>query len=557
MQEAKQTFPGNADGEDDHFREIVVKGTVKREEDENSLVDSVVILGFTSVFGVLFLIGGVSGLYAASTGSGSDGDLFFSWGLPSLSTLIGAFFSLVTVALVLLLFEDRRLQTSDTVERDTPPDDSEDWWDPKSRLEWDEVDLIIKNSTAGVIRGGLLLAVAVAIMFIPPFVGFAVLVLVVELDIAAFMIGQVDQLGEVLFSVQLLVATFSFLACFLAVPFYGLYTIFEGPTLRRQVKCVLASRGGVMEIHYVNWRGLVDVVHLEASEITAVHQTTHPSWAGPPSDAFIIAGWDVLRVPLHGNAGLLCELIGLELRKTAPNLADLYVKQGDMSGSRPREALRDADFEGYRDRKRPYGAFFLSTFVWFFILILSGFLGLALGSDAGALLATGLGLWVIWRMFSWSFRRPVLRVLHTKGSLVVEGVSFGRVGPREGWPIAEASHIVVVGERPYPGTNREWFTLVGVNSKGGEWGPAWEYDLEYLLPQRARRGDVVEEGSVAMGIAMGIADAIGIPIVTRPYEKMKFQQLKEEARGRGLEVGRRKADLVSRLYESDAMARQG
>ena len=63
MQEAKQTFPGNADGEDDYLREIVVKGTVKREEDENSLVDSVVILGFTSVFGVSFLIGGVSGLY--------------------------------------------------------------------------------------------------------------------------------------------------------------------------------------------------------------------------------------------------------------------------------------------------------------------------------------------------------------------------------------------------------------------------------------------------------------------------------------------------------------
>ena len=556
MQGDRQKVRGETDGEDDHFREIVVKGTVKREEDENSLVDSIVILGFTSVFGVSFLIVGVSELYIASTGSGSDGDLFFSWGLPSLSTLIGAFLSLVTVALVLLLFEDRRLQTSDTVARDTPPDDPEDWWDPKSRLEWGEVDLVIKNSTAGVIRGKLLLAVAVAILFIPPFVGFAVLVLVVELDIAAFMIGQVDQFGEALFSIQLLVLTFTFLACFLAVPFYAVY-VSSATLLRRQVKCVLASRGGVMEIHYVNWRGLVDVVHLEASEITAVHQTTHPSWAGPPSDAFIIAGWDVLRVPLHGNAGQLCELLGLELRKTEPNLADLYVKQGDMSGSRPREALQDSDFEGYRDRKRPYGAFFLSTFVWFFILILSGFLGFALGSDAGALLATGLGLWVIWRMFSWSFRRPVLRVLHTKGSLVVEGVSFGRVGPREGWPIAEASHIVVGGERPPSGTNREWFTLVGVNSRGGEWGPAWEYDLEYLLPQRARRGDVVEEGSVAMGIAMGIADAIGIPIVTRPYEEMKFQQLKEEARGRGLEVGRRKADLVSRLYESDAMARQG
>ena len=175
MQEAKQTFLGNADGEDDHFREIVVKGTVKREEDENSLVDIIVILAFTSGFGVSFLIGGVGGLYIALTGSGSDGDLFFSWGLPSLSTLIGAFLSIVTVALVLLLFEDRRLQTSDTVERDTPPEDLEDWWDPKSRLEWGEVDLVIKNSTAGVIRGGLLLVVAVAIMSIPPFVGLSLI----------------------------------------------------------------------------------------------------------------------------------------------------------------------------------------------------------------------------------------------------------------------------------------------------------------------------------------------------------------------------------------------
>ena len=121
----------------------------------------------------------------------------------------------------------------------------------------------------------------------------------------------------------------------------------------------------------------------------------------------------------------------------------------------------------------------------------------------------------------------------------------------EEWPTAEASHIVAQGNKNVPE-----FTLVGVNSEGGEWGPAWEYDLGYLLPQ-GNSGDVVEDASVAIGIAMGISDAIGIPIVTRPYEKMKFQQLKEEARGRGLEVGRRKDDLVSRLYESDAMARQG
>ena len=61
---------------------------------------------------------------------------------------------------------------------------------------------------------------------------------------------------------------------------------------------------------------------------------------------------------------------------------------------------------------------------------------------------------------------------------------------------------------------------------------------------------------MAMGIVGEISDVIGIPVVTRPYEEMKVQQLKEEARGRGLEVGGRKADLVSRLYESDAMARQ-
>ena len=88
-----------------------------------------------------------------------------------------------------------------------------------------------------------------------------------------------------------------------------------------------------MEIHYVSWRGLVDIVHLEATEITAIHQTTHPSWAGPPTDGYIIAGWKIFRAPLHGDASRLCEVLGIELKRTAPNLADLYVKQGDMSGN--------------------------------------------------------------------------------------------------------------------------------------------------------------------------------------------------------------------------------
>ena len=43
MQGDRQKVRGETDGEDDHFREIVVKGTVKREEDENSLVDSIAV----------------------------------------------------------------------------------------------------------------------------------------------------------------------------------------------------------------------------------------------------------------------------------------------------------------------------------------------------------------------------------------------------------------------------------------------------------------------------------------------------------------------------------
>ena len=35
-----------------------------------------------------------------------------------------------------------------------------------------------------------------------------------------------------------------------------------------------------------------------------------------------------------------------------------------MSGKKPREALQDAEFEGYRDRQLPFGIWFLSVFVW-------------------------------------------------------------------------------------------------------------------------------------------------------------------------------------------------
>jgi len=548
------------DDKTDYFREILGKGP-RRKNDEMDL-GMKILLPILFVVGVGFLVIGVDELYSASTGSGSDFGLFFSWGLPSLYTLVGAFFIIIPCALAWAEFSKRRLLAADPVTPDTPlhdadpvtPDtplhDAEEWWDPKSRLKREEVDLVIKNASAGEIRGTVIVLGAVAMVGLP-------LVLVGVFVLAAGTLG----LSAILLveswpmAIQTAVLGFFFFTTFPAIFLFAFYQSFK-TLLTPQVKWVLASRRGAMEIHYVSWRGLVDIVHLETTEITAIHQTTHPSWAGPPTDAYIIAGWKIFRAPLHDDASRLCEVLGIDLDRTEPNLADLYVKQGDMSGNRPRGVSGDAEFEGYRDSLRPFGMWFLSVFVWAFLFFLSMFLHVASSIDEGPLLVTGLGLWVTWKMFSSAFKRPVLRVLNTEGRLVVVDQYFGRRRQMEEWPIGEASHIVAKGKSKPDQTNMEWFTLVGVNTEGGKWGPAWEYDLGYLLPQ-GNAGDVVEEASVAMGIVGGISDAIGIPIVTRPYEKMKVQQLKEEARGRGLEVGGRKADLVSRLYESDAMARQG
>lgn len=531
----------------DYFREILGKGP-RRKNDLMDL-DMKILLPILFVVGVGFLVLGVGELYSALTGSGSDDGLFFSWGVPSLYTLIGAFFIIFTCALAWAEFSKRRLLAADPVTPDTPLHDAEEWWDPKSRLNREEVDLVIKNASAGEIRATVLMLGAFAMVGLPVVLGGVLLLAVGSLALSTLIVVVNGPIGF-----QMAVLSLFFLTTLPGIFLFAFYQSFK-TVLTPQVKWVLASRGGAMEIHYVSWRGLVDIVHLETTEITAIHQTTHPSWAGPPTDAYIIAGWKIFRVPLHDDASRLCEVLGIELDRTAPNLADLYVKQGDMSGNRPREVSGDAEFEGYRDRQRPFGMWFLSGFVWVFLLFLSVFL---VGSsiDEGPLLVTGLGLWVTWKMFSFAFKRPVLRVLNTEGRLLVVDQYFGRRRQIEEWPIAEASHIIAKGKSSPGRTNMEWFTLVGVNTEGGKWGPAWEYDLGYLLPQR-NSGDVVEEASVAMGIVGGVSDAIGIPIVTRPYEKMKVQQLKEEARSRGLEVGGRKADLVSRLYESDAMARQG
>ena len=69
---------------------------------------------------------------------------------------------------------------------------------------------------------------------------------------------------------------------------------------------------------------------------------------------------------------------------------------------------------------------FLSAFVWALVFFLSLFLEMAIDFEQGPLLVTGLGLWVTWSMFSWAFRRPVLRVLNSEGRLVVDGLSFVR-----------------------------------------------------------------------------------------------------------------------------------
>ena len=122
-------------------------------------------------------------------------------------------------------------------------------------------------------------------------------------------------------------------------------------------------------------------------------------------------------MPLHDDASRLCEVLGIELDRTDPNLADLYVKQGEMSGNRPRGVSGDAEFEGYRDRQRPFGMWFLSVFMWAFLFFLSVFL---VGSsiDEGPLQITGLGLWVTWKMFSICLQAPVL-VMNTEGRLLV------------------------------------------------------------------------------------------------------------------------------------------
>ena len=94
--------------ETDYFREILGKGPRRRPDDEMDL-GAKILLPILFVVGVVFLVAGVPELYSALTGSGSDGDLFFSWGLPTLSTLIGAFLIIIPGAIAWGEFAKRRL----------------------------------------------------------------------------------------------------------------------------------------------------------------------------------------------------------------------------------------------------------------------------------------------------------------------------------------------------------------------------------------------------------------------------------------------------------------
>ena len=318
-----------------------------------------ILLPILFVVGVMFLVVGVSELYSALTGSGSDGDLFFSWVLPSLSALIRAFLIIIPGAIAWGEFAKRRFLAAEPVTPDTPLHDAEEWWNPKMRLKREEVDLVIErlcgrdpsiaDRARGVRDGG-----------------------------RAHGTGWYFHLGRRYFGV--------------VRPFIGgkrtngfpdscpRPILLHHPPRNFPLRVLSGLQdadhpSGQVGARKPEWRhgnplrgleGLVDIVHLETAEITAIHQTTHPSWAGPPTDAYIIAGWKILRAPLHDDASRLCEVLGIKLDRTAPNLADLYVKQGDMSGNRPMEVSVDAEFEGYRDRQRPFGMWFLSVFVWAF-----------------------------------------------------------------------------------------------------------------------------------------------------------------------------------------------
>ena len=135
----------------DYFREILGEGARRENKEKDSLgLGEKAVLGIMSVVGVFFLVGGISLFYEAYLGSGiEEWDGFVGGMLIILSTLIGLVLILIPVSIAWSHFAGRRLLAADPVTPDTPLDDAEDWWTPKSRLERGKVDLVIRNTSAG------------------------------------------------------------------------------------------------------------------------------------------------------------------------------------------------------------------------------------------------------------------------------------------------------------------------------------------------------------------------------------------------------------------------
>ena len=77
---------------------------------------------------------------------------------------------------------------ADPVTPDTPLHDAEEWWDPKSRLRREEVDLVIKNASAGEMRATVLLLGAFAMVGLPVVLGGVLLLAAGSLGLSAIIV---------------------------------------------------------------------------------------------------------------------------------------------------------------------------------------------------------------------------------------------------------------------------------------------------------------------------------------------------------------------------------
>ena len=145
-------------------------------------------------------------------------------------------------------FAKRRFLAAEPVTPDTPLHDAEEWWNPKMRLKREEVDLVIKNASAGEIRASLIVLGAFAMVAVPVVLGGIFILAAGTLGLSALLL-VVN--GPMAFQTAVLGLFF-----FTTLPGIFLFGFYQGfkTLITPQVKWVLASRNGAMEIHYVGWR---------------------------------------------------------------------------------------------------------------------------------------------------------------------------------------------------------------------------------------------------------------------------------------------------------------